>query len=67
MVAGGAWCGALAGGGGAGFFAFLPGTCDQRGTAGGRVGFGAWVFAAAGAGPPPASEVGFGVEVGDSW
>ena len=49
VAAGGALCGALAGGGGAGFFAFLPATCYQRETAGGRVGFGAWVFAAAGA------------------
>ena len=67
VAAGGAWCGALVGGGRAGFFAFLLATYDHRGTAGGRVGFGAWMFAAAGAGPPPAGEVGFGVGVGDSW
>ena len=66
VAAGGALCGSFDGGGGAGFFAFLPATCDQRGTAGGRVGFGAWMFGAAGAGPPSAGEVGFGVGVGDS-
>ena len=67
VAAGGALCGAFDGGGGAGFFAFLPATCDQRGTAGGRVGFGARMCGAAGAGPPSAGEVGFGVGVGDSW
>ena len=69
VATGGTWCGALApaGGGGTGFFAFLLATCDQRGTAGGRVSFGAWMFAATGAGPPPAGEVGLGVGVGDSW
>ena len=66
VAAGGALCGAFDGGGGAGFFAFLPATCDQRGTTGGRVGFGAWMFGAAGAGPPSAGEAGFGVGVGDS-
>ena len=40
VAAGGALCGAFDGGGGAGFFAFLPATCDHRGTKGGRVGFG---------------------------
>ena len=67
VAAGGARCGTLVGGGRTGFFAFLLATCDQRGTAGGRVGFGAWMFIAAGAGPPPASEVGLGVGVGNSW
>ena len=67
VAVGGALCGAFDGGGGAGFFAFLPGTCDQRGTAGGRVGIGARMCGAAGAGPPSAGEVGFEVGVGDSW
>ena len=66
VAAGGTLCGAFDGGGGAGFFAFLPATCDQRGTTGGRVGFGAWMCGAAGAGPPSAGEVGFGVGMGDS-
>ena len=35
VAAGGALCGPIDGGGEAGFFAFLPATCDQRGTAGG--------------------------------
>ena len=35
VAAGGALCGAFDGGGGAGFFAFFPATCDQRGMAGG--------------------------------
>ena len=65
VAAGGALCGAFASGGGADFFAFLPPTCDQRGTTGGRVGFGAWMCGAAGAGPLSAGEVGFGVGVGD--
>ena len=63
---GGAVCGTFAGGGGAGFFAFLPTTGDQRGMTGGRVGLGAWMCGAAGAGPPFVDEVGFGVGVGDS-
>ena len=67
MAAGGAVCGAFTGGGGAGFLTFLPATCDQRGTAGGRVGLGAWIYAAAGAGPLSAEEVGFGVGEGDFW
>ena len=66
VATGGASCGAFAAGGGADFFAFLPATCDQRGTIGGRVGFVAWMCGAAGAGPPPVGEVGFGVGVGDS-
>ena len=66
VAAGGALCGAFDDGGGAGFFAFLPATCDQRGTTGGRVGLGACMCGAAGAGPPSAGEVGFGVGVGDS-
>ena len=41
VAAGGAVCGAFVGGDGAGFFAFLPATCDQKGTIGGRVGLGA--------------------------
>ena len=67
VAAGGAVCGAFAGGGGAGFLTFLPATCDQRGTAGGRVGFGARICGAPGAGPACAGEVGLGVGVGDSW
>ena len=67
VAKGGAACGAFAGCGGAGFFAFLPVTCDQRGTTGGRVGLGAWMCGAAGAGPLSAGEVGFGVGVGHSW
>ena len=69
VAAGGAVCGAFAGGGRAGFFAFFPTTCDQRGTTGGRVGLGAWMCGAAGAlaGPLSVEEVGFGVGVGDSW
>ena len=65
VAAGGAVCGAFAGAGGAGFFAFFPTTCDQRGTTGGRVGLGAWMCGAAGAlaGPLSAEEVGFGVGV----
>ena len=35
VAAGGALCGAFDGGGGAGFFAFLPANCDHRGTTGG--------------------------------
>ena len=66
VAAGGALCGTFDGGGGAGCFAFLPATCDHRGTTGGWVGFGAWMFGAAGAGPPSAGEAGFGVGVGDS-
>ena len=66
VAAGGALCGAFDGGGGADFCAFLPATCDQRGTTGGRVGFGAWMCGAAGAGPPSVGEVGFGVGVGNS-
>ena len=66
VAMGGALCGAFDGGGGAGFFAFLPATCDHRGTTGGRVGFGAWMFGAAGAGPPSVGGVGFEVGVGDS-
>ena len=66
-VAAGGACGASDGGGGAGFFAFLPATCDQRGTAVGRVGFGARMCGAAGAGPLSAGEEGFGVGVGDFW
>ena len=66
VATGGAVCGAFAGCGGAGFFAFFPATCDQRGTTGGRVGLGAWMCGAAGAGPLSADEVGFGVGVGDS-
>ena len=66
LAAGGALCGAFDGGGGAGFFVFLPATCDQRGTSGGRVGFGPCICGAAGAGPPSAGEVGIGVGVGDS-
>ena len=65
-AAGCALCGAFDGGGGGGFFAFFPATCDQRGTAGGGVGFGACMGCAAGAGPPSAGEVGLGVGVGDS-
>ena len=67
VAAGGAVCGAFAGGGGEGFFAFFPTTCDQRGTTGGRVGLGAWMCGAARAlaGPLSAEEVGFGVGVGD--
>ena len=41
VAAGGALCGTFDGSGGAGFFAFLPATCDHRGTTGGRAGFGA--------------------------
>ena len=67
VAVGGAVCGAFAGGGGAGFLAFLPATCDQRGTAGGRVGLGARMCGAAGAGPASAGEAGLGVGVGDSW
>ena len=67
VAAGCAVCGAFAGCGGAGFFAFLPATCYQRGRTGGRVGLGAWMCGAAGAGPLSAGEVGFGVGVGDSW
>ena len=44
MAVCGAGCGALAVDGGAGFFSFLPSTCDQRGTAGGWIGLGAWVW-----------------------
>ena len=66
VAAGGAVCGAFVGGGGAGFFAFLPATCDQRGTTGGRVGLGASMCGAAGAGPLSADEVGLGVGEGDS-
>ena len=67
VATGGAVCGAFAACGGAGFFAFLPASCDQRGTTDGRVGWGAWMCGAAGAGPLSAGEVGFGVGVGDSW
>ena len=66
VAAGGTLCGAFAGGGGADFFAFLPATCDQRGTTGGRVGFGACMCCAARVGPISAGEVGFGVGVRDS-
>ena len=66
VAAGGAVCGAFTGGGGAGFLAFLPATCDQRGTPGGRVGFGARMCGAAGAGPASAGEAGLEVGVGDS-
>ena len=62
----GAACGAFAGGGGAGFLAFLPETCDQRGTAGGRVGLGARMCGAATARPASAGVAGLGVGVGDS-
>ena len=67
VATGGAVCGAFAGCGRVGFFAFLPATCDQRGTTGGRVGLGPWMCGAAGEGPLSAGEVGFGVGVGDSW
>ena len=66
VVLGGAVCGTFVGRGGAGFLAFLPATCDQRGTAGGGVGFGARMCGAAEAGPASAGEVGLGVGVGDS-
>ena len=66
VAAGGAVCGTFAGGGGAGFLAFLPATCDQRGKAGGWVGFGTRMCGAAGAGPATAGVVGLGVGVGDS-
>ena len=67
VAVGGAECGPFAGGGRAGFFAVLPTTCDQRGTTGGRVGLGAWICGAAGAGPLTVEEVGSGVGEGDSW
>ena len=67
VALGGAVCGPFVGGGGAGFLAFLPATCDQRGTAGGQVGFGARMCGAAGAGPASAGEVGLEVGMGDSW
>ena len=66
VAVGGELCGVFMGRGGAGFFAFLPTTCDQRGTTGGQVGLGAWMCGAAGAGPLSMNEVGFGVGVGDS-
>ena len=66
VATGGAMCGAFSGCGGAGFFAFLPATCDLRGRTGGRVGLGAWMCGAAGAGPLSAGKVGFGVGFGDS-
>ena len=73
VAAGGPVCGTFVTGGKVGFLAFLPATCDQRGTAGGRVGFGARMCGAAGAGTASAGEVGLGVGVvvgvgvGDSW
>ena len=67
VAVGGAVCGTFAGGGGVGFLAFLPATCNQRGTAGGRVGLGARMCGAAGARPASAGEAGMRVEVGDSW
>ena len=67
VAVGGAVCRAFAGGGGVGFLAFLPATCDQRGTAGGKVGLGARTCGAAGAGLASAGEAGLVVGVGDSW
>ena len=60
-----AGCGSLTVVGGAGFFAFLPATCNQRGTTGGWIGLGAWVWGAAGT-VAACVAAGLGVGVGEA-
>ena len=65
MAGCGAGCSTLAVDGVAGYFAFLPATCDQRGTAGGWMGLGAWVWGAAGT-VAACVAAGLGVGVGET-